>query len=265
MLFHFAGLLPRGYHHSMHALFITGTDTSVGKTHTACVIARQAASAGWRVGAYKPACSGAIHDSRGQTIWEDLERLSAAINVPAAIDDICPQRFLAPLAPPIAARTEQRPVNEPLLQAGGEVWRHRVDLLLIEGAGGLLCPLTDNSTMAELARSFGVPVLIVARPGLGTINHTLMTIEVARQRSLQIAGVIFCETSPQPDDASRVNNGEEITRRSGVPILGTIPFENTTELYHQGHVVSVDWYQLAQPMTARTPSKFEVGFRNELE
>src|SRR5690242_9504058 len=83
---------PR-YHHIMHALFITGTDTGVGKTHAACLIARQAAARGLRVGAYKPVCSGAERNSKGEWIWDDVERLGAAINVPATKEDICPQRF----------------------------------------------------------------------------------------------------------------------------------------------------------------------------
>lgn len=234
------------YHTAMHALFITGTDTGAGKTHAACLIARQAAARGLRVGAYKPVCSGAKKNSTGNIVWDDIERLRAAINVPATVDDICPQRFLAPLAPPIAARNEQRTVDESLLRSGQDAWRNRVNLLLIEGAGGLLCPLTETKTMADLAVDFDFPILIVARPGLGTINHTLLTVQVARRFELTVAGVVFCETSASSANSSVADNAAEIERRSGVPVFGTIPFGNSRELLHDGKPVAVHWRLLAE-------------------
>lgn len=230
----------------MQALFVTGTDTGVGKTHTACLIARQAAAAGLRVGAYKPVCSGAERNSSGEWRWDDIERLSSAINVPATVDDICPQRFLAPLAPPIAAGLEQRSVNRTLLRSGFERWRDRCDVLLVEGAGGLLCPLTETDTMADLAAELRCPLLIVARPGLGTINHTLLTVDVARRYRLPIAGVIFCETIAEAPDLSIRTNAEEIERRSGVPVFGTIPYGNPLEILHGGKPAAVNWRRLAE-------------------
>ncbi len=230
----------------MHALFITGTDTGVGKTHAACVIARQLAAAGLRVGAYKPVCSGAEQTADGRLFWDDIERLAAAINVPATSDEICPQRFLAPLAPPIAARLEQRTVDWNMIHSGLGVWSERVDVLLIEGAGGLLCPLTATQTMADLAAELGFPVVIVARPGLGTINHTLLTTHTARQSRLRIAGVVFCQTSPAPLDPSAATNAEEIESRSGVPVFGTIPYGNEHQVLHGGKAVTINWRLLAE-------------------
>lgn len=229
----------------MQGLFITGTDTGVGKTHTACLIARQAAARGLRVGAYKPVCSGAEFDAGRRPVWDDIQRLMAAINVPATIDEICPQRFLAPLAPPLAARAEHRSIDADRLVDGMTVWRLRVDLLLIEGAGGLFCPLTERQTFADLAVDIGFPMLIVARPGLGTINHTLLTIEAARTRRLVVAGVIFCETVAASDDPSVPSNADEIERRSGVPVFGTIPFGKDDELLRQESRVSINWELLA--------------------
>ena len=230
----------------MQALFITGTDTGVGKTQAACLIARQAAQQGLRVGAYKPVCSGAVRDPLGDRVWEDIERLSAAINVPATRDDICPQRFLAPLAPPVAASREQRRVDAGLLRAGLACWQSRAELLVIEGAGGWFCPLTDTATFADLAAEFGFPILIVARPGLGTINHTLLTVDAIRRRGLRIAGVVCCETTADAGDPSTETNPGEIERRSGVPVFGTIPFGNATKLLHAGKPVAVNWRLLSE-------------------
>lgn len=238
--------LSRYFAAIMLGLFITGTDTGIGKTHTACLIARQAAAAGLRVGAYKPVCSGADQNPAGQLRWDDIDRLSAAINVPVEIDDICPQRFLAPLAPPLAARLEQSTVDGTMLRAGLERWRNRCDLLLVEGAGGLLCPLTETESMADLAAEFGFPLLIVARPGLGTINHTLLTVDVARTYRLRVAGFLFCETGPRTSDPSVATNAREIERRSGVLFFGTIPYGNTSDLLHEGKPSTVDWRKLAE-------------------
>ena len=229
----------------MRGFFITGTDTGVGKTQTACLIARQLAARELRVGAYKPVCSGAEFDSNGQPFWDDIRRLSTAINVPAGIDEICPQRFLAPLAPPLAAAQEERKIDDRLLTTGADVWQGRADLLLVEGAGGLLCPLTATRNFADYAVELGFPLIIVARPGLGTINHTLLTIEAARSRRLAIAGIVFCQTMEMPDDPSVATNAAEIERRSGVPVFGTIPFGNEHELICHGKSEFIPWESLA--------------------
>jgi len=225
----------------MQTLFITGTDTAVGKTHAACLIARQMAAQGLRVGVYKPVCSGAESTTDGRLIWDDLERLSAVINVPATLDDICPQRFLAPLAPPLAARLEGRQVDYEGLFQEVERWRGRVDYLIVEGAGGWLCPLTETQTIGDFAAALQAPVLIIARPGLGTINHTLLTVTVARQQGVRLEGVIFCQTRAEELDASVDTNGEEIARRGGIPVFGTIPFGNDMELLQDGKPIEMNW------------------------
>ncbi len=238
------GNTPVCYNRIMLSLLITGTDTGVGKTHAACLIARQLAERGLRVGIYKPVCSGAEITADGQPIWDDLLRLSQAVNVPAELDDICPQRFLASLAPPVAAMRESRRVDFAVAVRGTEPWRNRVDVLLIEGAGGWLCPLTETQTIADFAEAVQAPVLIVARPGLGTINHTLLTVDAIRRRDLPVAGVIFSQTTPEAVDESVATNGAEIERRGGVQVFGTIPFGNSTELLHGGIPLAVDWRRI---------------------
>ena len=241
--------------HDQPRLFITGTDTNVGKTHVTCLIARQLLARGTSVAAYKPACSGAIvstsksssDSSNSEMRWDDIERIKTAIGNHWSDDDICPQRFIAPLAPPVAAKREGRTVDFDLLVDGAKRFRE-VELLLIEGAGGWLSPVTETASVADLAQALHAPVLIVARPGLGTINHTLLTIEAVRSRGLTVVAVVLNATTDGQEDQSCQTNGDEIEARSGVPVLGVVPFQNELELHQQGKPVTINWLSLAIPV-----------------
>ncbi len=229
----------------MRGLFITGTDTGVGKTHIACEIVRDLRAAGHRVGAFKPACSGASIKADGRPHWDDVERLRNALCRDVSDDQLCPQRFLAPLAPPVAARQAGRTVDLDAIQRGLDACRSECDIVIVEGAGGLLCPLTDEWTMADLAAQFEFPLLIVARLGLGTINHTLLTVEVARQRGLPLAGIIFNEPLPTMTDVSSATNAAEVAARCDVPVVAIRPHDSTGWLSRFGQATQLDWWTLA--------------------
>ncbi|WP_166831395.1 dethiobiotin synthase [Thalassoroseus pseudoceratinae] len=203
-------------------LFITGTDTGVGKTFVTTRIAQELQTAGVSVGIYKPACSGVEANEAGEPMWEDVDAHFHALDGVFPRERICPQCFHAPLAPPVAALAEGRCVDADLLRSGADWWRGRVDVLLIEGAGGLLCPMTESTTIADVAADLAFPLLIVARLGLGTINHTLLTVEVARSRGLPITGIVLNDHPPQSDDPATKTNPEEIARRSNVPVFGVV-------------------------------------------
>ena len=225
-------------------LFITGTGTDVGKTYVTALIARQLKREHVRVGAYKPACSGSVPDSCGLSRWPDVESLAAAISDKVPRERVCPQCLSAPLAPPVAARLEGRIVDSELLRSGAAWWNNRVDLLLVEGVGGLLCPLTHNESVADLAADFGLALIIVARSDLGTINHTLLTVEVALQRGLHIAGIVMNQISRCGESENAGNNAVEIAARTPVPILGTV--EHGGDSLFRGDVQdAVDWKTLA--------------------
>ena len=230
----------------MRGLFITGTDTGVGKTHVACSIIRELRAAGLRVGAYKPVCSGVRIGADGRSVWDDVEELRRALGNEFSEERISPQRFAAALAPPIAARQEGKVVDLVELQRGLDWWRSQCEVLIVEGAGGLLCPLTNDETMADLAARFQFPLLIVARLGLGTINHTLLTIEVARTRGLRVAGVLMNEAVPTPDNDPSINtNASEIALRGCVPVLGSRRYQERHWVGRFGEPVQVDWFALA--------------------
>ena len=231
---------------NMRGLLITGTDTNVGKTQVACAIIGDLRAAGYRVGAYKPACSGAIVDAAGFASWGDVEALRMAVGGGCSADEVCPQRFVVPLAPPMAARLEHRIVDAALIDLGLEAWRSKCDVAVIEGVGGLLCPLTDAESVADWAGHTGLPLVIVARTTLGTINHTLLTVEVAQRRGLKIAGIVLNEPIPVPaEDLSAATNANEIAARTDIPVLAVRKHGATGWLSRFGESVQLDWWALA--------------------
>ena len=159
-------------------LFITGTDTGVGKTYVGALIARSLTADGRRVGVYKPAASGCRREN-GQLVSDDAVALWNAAGRPGDLDRVCPQRFAAALAPHLAARDEGTQIDADRLREGLEYWRRRSEVVVVEGAGGLMSPLGDDDYVAGLAKDFGFPLVVVARNALGTINQTLQTLITA--------------------------------------------------------------------------------------
>ena len=183
----------------MNGIFVTGTDTEVGKTWISCALIRMLRQRVSRVGAYKPVASGLNNeaDSDAYQLWEATGRLES-------LQMVCPQSFIAPLAPPVAASLEGREVDQALLEQGAHAWNERCDFLVVEGAGGLLSPLTFESTNSDLASKLGFPIVIVVADRLGAVNQSLMAIEVAASRQLEIAAIVLNETS-LPSGAHRPN------------------------------------------------------------
>jgi dethiobiotin synthetase len=239
---------------SARGLFICGTDTGVGKTQMVTIILRELAAQSPSVGAYKPVCSGAEIAPDGTITWDDLQRLQRALPQTIPIERLCSQRFLAPLAPPLAAAREGRVVDVAAVEAGLAWWQTHVEHLVIEGAGGWLCPLTPSSSLADWVATHRYPTLIVARCGLGTINHTLLTIEAIRRRKLPIAGVILNQSRPEDEDQSAQTNASEIEARSGVPVLGEVGW-NETELRRGGRRITIHWPNLMLPPSMMTGSR----------
>lgn len=201
-------------------LFIAGTDTEVGKTYVTALIARQLVAEGKRVGVYKPAASGCAFDSN-----DDPFRLWEAAGKPGELDSVCPQRFAAPLAPHLAAREENQEVDAELLRSGLAYWQERSDIVLVEGIGGLMSPVTDDEYVADLAFDFGFPLIVVAPNVLGVINQALQTLITAAtfRDGLDVAGIVLNDISAAVDrDASRRSNWQELSDRCVPPILTTL-------------------------------------------
>jgi dethiobiotin synthetase len=222
-------------------LFITGTDTGVGKTRVAAVIARQLVAGGHRVGVYKPAASG-CEIRGGELVSDDAVCLWESAGRPLTLDAVCPQRFAAPLAPHLAARVEGREINAALLRDGLAVWKQHSDVVLVEGAGGLMSPLGDDEYVADLALDFGYPLIVVAPNVLGVINQTLQTLITAAvfREGLHVAGVVLNNVRPTSgDDISVATNHAELERRAAPPVLAELGFD-ASEFDRP-----VDWLALA--------------------
>lgn len=188
----------------MRGLFITGTDTGCGKTTVACALARAAREVGLRVRVLKPVETG-CEEVEGERIPADALALAEAAGDPRSAAELCPYRLALPAAPEIAARHENVAIDPDLLRRAFAATAAGADLVLVEGAGGLRVPIAPGLEMAELALLFGLPLLVVARASLGTINHTLLTLEAARSRRLAVAGVIFSHVEPKLSGADRAN------------------------------------------------------------
>lgn len=171
-------------------VLVTGTDTGVGKTHVACGVLRAARAAGLRVAARKPAETGCDADADGDLVALDARALHAAAGADEPLHLVCPVRLPDPLAPAVAARRAGLAIDVGEMVAACRRRAAQVDLLLVEGAGGLLVPIVDRFTYADLARDLGARLLVVVGARLGAINHTLLTLEVAARRGLAVAGYV---------------------------------------------------------------------------
>ncbi|RKD25606.1 dethiobiotin synthase [Ammoniphilus oxalaticus] len=205
----------------MSGLFITATDTGVGKTVVAAGLTAALRERGLDVGVYKPIQSGQLAaDPSG-----DAFRLKMLSGVDSCIEQICPYAVEEPLAPQLALARAGRKVSLADVVRGYERLRRNLEALIVEGAGGLAVPYTEDGLVIDVVRQLGLPLLIVARPGLGTVNHTLLTIDYARKHGAWILGFIFCEGDRYADSAAiALENVEMITRYSQVPFLGALPW-----------------------------------------
>lgn len=196
----------------MDGVFVTGTGTEVGKTVVAAAIARSLAAQGKRVAVFKPAVTGL--DAGGEA---DHELLRCAAGSAQSDEEIAPYRYGPPMSPHLAAELAGDVIEPARLLAGARAAAANADALVCEGVGGLLVPLRSGYLVRDLAADLALPLVVAAPPGLGTINHTLLTIEAARAAGLEVTAVVL---TPWPDDPSPVerSNRETIAALSAVRV-----------------------------------------------
>jgi dethiobiotin synthetase len=203
-------------------LFITGTDTGVGKTFVACGLAALLRELGYRVGVMKPAETGCV-EKDGQLFPEDAVKLKHASACDFPLEKICPYRFREPLAPSVAAERDGERIDVDRLMDIYEEISAAHDLTLVEGAGGLMVPLLPSYTYADLARVLKLPVLVVALNRLGVINHLLLTLEHASCKGLRVLGYVLNEVQDGRSLAAETNRAA-LSVLTAAPCLGEIPY-----------------------------------------
>ncbi len=237
--------MPQGVEH--RGLFFSGTDTGVGKTVVTAAVARLLRRQGRPVRVCKPVATGAEWHS-GRWLSEDTRLLASAAGMEEELDRVTPWSFPAAAAPPVAARLAGASLGLADLLAAVHACARPESAMLVEGVGGLLCPLTERETVADLVRLLALRLVLVARRSLGTLGHTLMAVEVAAGRGLPLAGVVVSETVP-PSGPADETNVEELRRRLDVPLLAVIPHGGTGESAADA-VAAVDWWRLCEGQTA---------------
>jgi len=239
------------------AWFLTGTDTGVGKTAVAASLARAFHEAGLRVGVMKPVETGCeLRD--GRLVGADALLLKEAASSETPLEQINPYSFAPPISPELAARQDGVEIDFEVIRAAYEEICSSSDVVIVEGAGGLLVPLgevdggirgdcegarggetrgsgqkgSDVCFMTDLAAFLGLPIIIVAPSRIGVINQTMLTVHTARSRGLIISGIVLNHpVAPDPNDRSLESNFAEVARNTGVEVLGELSFNKKNAPY----------------------------------
>jgi len=217
-------------------VFITGTDTGVGKTTVSAALILALKKRGIKVGAMKPIETGCPRRD-GDLLPLDGMLLREAAGMDDPLELVTPVRFEQPLAPLVASALEGRPVDLAALRSAYEVLSGKYGFMVVEGAGGLLVPVSrtvERGTesmgvpsvyfMCDLIKEMRLPVVVVARPALGTLNHTLLTVEHALRAGLRIAGIVINHTSPSRDDPAERTNPSVLSEICQLPFVEVMPY-----------------------------------------
>jgi dethiobiotin synthetase len=197
-------------------IFITGTDTGVGKTHVTAALLTELRRRGISAAAFKPiAC--------GKGGRHDAEIYAAIMNHEQPLDIINPIYLRHPLAPIVAAKLERKSIDLRKILRTYQQLAKNYDVVLVEGAGGLLVPIRENYFVADLAKALKLPLLIVARLGLGTINHTLLIVHQANAQGLKIAGLVLNDTAGGRRGLAEQTNIRVLPKLCRVPLLRVMP------------------------------------------
>lgn len=198
--------------------FIAGTDTGVGKTRVSCALLQAFAAGGKKVAGMKPVAAGC---ENGQ--WMDVELLVAASNVAAPREQICPYSFVPPLAPHIAALQASIQIDLKVIRQAYIELNNHAEVVIVEGIGGFLVPLNDQEDGADLAKTLGLPVILVVGMRLGCLNHALLTVKAIQVAGLHLSG--WVANCIDPKMMALEENIQSLKQRLDCPLLGVLPFD----------------------------------------
>lgn len=233
-------------------LFVTGTDTGVGKTLIAGAIANILRQAGEKVGVFKPVATGCRHEREG-LVSGDAEFLAYCADSEFSLEKINPVTFGTPAAPFACERLENKKVDLEKIIAAYNFICSETDCIIVEGIGGIRVPITDGLDVLTVAKAFGLPVIIVARPNLGTINHTLLTIDAVKSVNLPLAGIIISGYDESKADYAEQTGPPVISEVGETQILAIVPYDYQTNIEKGviGDIVldslsDIDWLKIIE-------------------
>ncbi len=233
---------------SIPGLFVTGTDTEVGKTVIAGAIGDWFRRQRLRVGVFKPVATGCVRRREG-LVSEDAEFLAHCADARFPLDVICPQCYAEPLAPAVAAERAGRPLDWESIDRSLSAIARSSDVIVVEGVGGLMVPLDAKHTLADFAVWLNLPAVIVARAGLGTINHTLLTIDALRRLKVPVAGVVINRYPAESASIAEETNLRAIEKWGRAPVLCVVPQEKMTGARLPPGIIAaidtVDWIRFS--------------------
>ena len=212
---------------STRGVFITATDTGVGKTVVTAALAVALRKRGYAVGVMKPIETGVRSSSDAES---DAARLRTAAGSSDAITEIRPYAFRVPLAPIDAARLEKKAITLSRIIRAFHTLQSQHDTLLVEGVGGIYVPITSSLNVSDLIYQMKLPVIVVGRVGLGGINHALLTLEALRRRNISVLALVLNQTLPARTVTARVQEGSTLRllrQFAGVPVIGPLPYRST--------------------------------------
>ncbi len=208
-------------------VFVTGTDTDVGKTLVAAALSLHLKKRGRAVGVMKPIETGIPQSNLARS---DAARLRALIESEETIGAVCPYRFELPLSPLAAAQAERSVIDPKVIGQMYRLLSRRYERMIVEGIGGVHVPITSKSNVMDLIRQLRLPVVVVGRAGLGGINHALLTIEALSRKKIKIACLVLNRTRPVRSALARIQDKTTLKilqKQAGVPVLGPLPYEPT--------------------------------------
>lgn len=209
------------FNNHLNGIFITGTDTGIGKTIVAGGIVAYLKESGVNIGVMKPISSGGT---------EDAEFLKQIANLDDPLSLINPIALKNPLAPSVAAELEGIEIDLSSIEKVYNQLKNKYDLLVVEGVGGIAVPLFKDILVTHLIRQLNLPIIIVGHLGLGTINHTMLSVAFAKQANLQILGIILNSTHNYTPGLAEQTNPDEIERTTKIPVIGILPYQKEIDL-----------------------------------
>lgn len=204
-------------------VFITGTDTGVGKTLVSAALALALKKQGYTTGVMKPIETGTA------AALSDAQRLRSVIDSEEQLGAVCPYQFALPLAPLAAAQAERQTINPETIRRVYRLLADRYDYTVVEGIGGVLVPVTSATDVADLIVHLKLPAVVVGRSGLGGINHARLTIEALRRKKIPIVALVLNQTQPARSKLARIQERttvELLRKQAGVPVLGPLPYQS---------------------------------------